>query len=125
MLYVVQITTSTISQLAWSKLINMQFDLVEDLMVLSGEWVASNGTSVDSVLRRAVSADGTKLLATSAESKAAFVVNAWVMAAWQVFKIINSFVVLTFLKVFPVHYIVYSNGHLATVDSPPSHRPAF
>lgn len=85
-LYVVQITTSTISQLAWSKLINMQFDLVEDLMVLSEEWVASNGTSVDSVLRRAVSADGTKLLATSAESKAAFVVNAWVMAAWQVLK---------------------------------------
>ncbi|KAF8607305.1 hypothetical protein BDV93DRAFT_306783 [Ceratobasidium sp. AG-I] len=82
LLYAVQITTSTLSQIAWSRFVNIQFDLVEGLTELSGEWLASNGTAVDSTLRQAMSADGTKLLNASVDSKATFVRNAWATAAW-------------------------------------------
>jgi hypothetical protein len=82
LLFVTQITTSTLSQIAWGKFVNLQFDLLENLATLSDQWVVSNGTSVDSVLRGLVSAEGSQFLATMARSETAFVRSAWTNALW-------------------------------------------
>lgn len=82
LLFVTQITTSVLSQIAWSKFVNLQFDLLENLATLSDQWVASNGASVDSVLRRLVSVESGQFFAAAAGSKTAFVRSAWTNALW-------------------------------------------
>jgi hypothetical protein len=82
LLTVTQIVTASLSQSAWSKAVNLQFDLVNDLWTLSGQWLATNGESVDSRLRQEVSVGGNVLMKAFMDSRSAFVRNAWAAAAW-------------------------------------------
>ncbi|CAE6387528.1 unnamed protein product [Rhizoctonia solani] len=82
LLGVTQIVTATLSHIAWSNAVNLQFDLVENLWTLSGQWLASGGASVNPGLRQQVSVDGTNLITALADSRSAFVRNAWAAAAW-------------------------------------------
>ncbi|CAE6432848.1 unnamed protein product [Rhizoctonia solani] len=82
LLTITQVVTASLSQIAWSKSVNLQFDLVENLWTLSSQWLASNGTSVDPDLRQQVSTDGHNLMNTIAESRRAFSRNAGAAAAW-------------------------------------------
>ncbi|KAJ1301089.1 hypothetical protein OPQ81_003507 [Rhizoctonia solani] len=82
LLTVTQIITASLSQIAWSKAINLQFDLIEDLWALSGQWLASGGRNVDSSLRQQVSVDGNNLMSALSETRGAFVRNASAAAAW-------------------------------------------
>ncbi|CCO35127.1 hypothetical protein BN14_09242 [Rhizoctonia solani AG-1 IB] len=82
LLTVTQIVTASLSQSAWSKAVNLQFDLVNDLWTLSDQWLATNGESVDSRLRQEVSVGGNVLMKAFMDSRSAFVRNAWAAAAW-------------------------------------------
>ncbi|CAE6535042.1 unnamed protein product [Rhizoctonia solani] len=82
LLAVTQVITASLSHISWSKLVNLQFDLIEDLWTLSAQWLASNGTSIDADLRQQVSMDGNALMAASADSRSAFVRNTWAATAW-------------------------------------------
>ncbi|KAH7337650.1 hypothetical protein B0J17DRAFT_663728 [Rhizoctonia solani] len=82
LLTITQVITASLSQFAWSKAINLQFDLVENLWRLSSQWLASNGASIDSSLRQKASADGNEMMSALNESRSAFVRNAWAAAAW-------------------------------------------
>ncbi|CAE6478680.1 unnamed protein product [Rhizoctonia solani] len=82
LLTLTQVITASLSQVAWSKAVNLQFDLIENLWVLSSQWIASNGTSIDANLRQQVSVDGTSMMSALTDSRKAFVRNAWASAAW-------------------------------------------
>ncbi|CAE6433593.1 unnamed protein product [Rhizoctonia solani] len=82
LLAVTQAITASLSHIAWSKVVNLQFDLVENLWILSSQWLASDGTSIDPILRQKVSMNGNELLSASAVSRSAFVRNAAASGAW-------------------------------------------
>ncbi|KAL5639712.1 hypothetical protein ACGC1H_006336 [Rhizoctonia solani] len=82
LLCITQIITASLSQVTWSKAVNLQFDLIENLWTLSSQWIASDGTSVDASLRQQVSVDGTSMMSALGDSRNAFVRNAWAAAAW-------------------------------------------
>ncbi|KAH7337649.1 hypothetical protein B0J17DRAFT_707006 [Rhizoctonia solani] len=82
LLAVTQVITATLSHIAWSKVVNLQFDLVENLWRLSSQWLASNGTGIDPILRQKVSVGGNDLISALAESRSAFVRNASASGAW-------------------------------------------
>ncbi|KAL5639690.1 hypothetical protein ACGC1H_006327 [Rhizoctonia solani] len=82
LLTITQTITASLSQVVWSKTVNLQFDLVDNLRILSNQWIASNGASVDAGLRQRVSVDGNNLLSAMAESRSAFSRNAGAAAAW-------------------------------------------
>ncbi|KAB5588874.1 Transmembrane protein [Ceratobasidium theobromae] len=82
LLFVTQLVTATLSQVEWNKLVNIQFELLEDLQVLSEQWVASNGTTIDPALRSKVSVEGTALTNAAAASQNAFVRNTAAACAW-------------------------------------------
>ncbi|CAE6478649.1 unnamed protein product [Rhizoctonia solani] len=82
LLTITQTITASLSQVAWSKTVNLQFDLVDNLLTLSSQWLASDGASVDASLRQRVSVDGNNLLKAMAKSRSAFSINAGAAAAW-------------------------------------------
>ncbi|KAF8688582.1 Lysine methyltransferase, partial [Rhizoctonia solani] len=82
LLTITQLITASLSQAAWSKAVNLQFDLIEDLWTLSGQWLATNGETVDPSLRQQVSVEGNTLISAFVDSRSAFVRNAWAAAAW-------------------------------------------
>lgn len=82
LLFVTQLVTATLSQIEWNKLVNIQFELLEDLQVLSEQWVTSNGTTIDPALRSKVSVEGTALTNAAAASQNAFVRNTAAACAW-------------------------------------------
>lgn len=82
LLIITQFVTASLSQIAWSKLVNIQFDLIESLGVLSSQWIASNGTTIDQTLRKQVSTGGNEFMSAAAVSQDAFVRNAWAACTW-------------------------------------------
>ncbi|KAG8711609.1 hypothetical protein FRC11_002352 [Ceratobasidium sp. 423] len=82
LLAITQIITSSLSQVAWSRGVNLQFDLVEGLWTLSAQWLASNGTNIDTSLRQQVSMGGNSLMDALVKSRSAFVRNTSAAGAW-------------------------------------------
>ncbi|KDN39814.1 hypothetical protein RSAG8_08606, partial [Rhizoctonia solani AG-8 WAC10335] len=82
LLTITQVITASLSQVAWSRAVNLQFDLIENLWVLSGQWLGSNGAIINASLRQQITVDGVGLMSALTDSRSAFVRNAWAAAAW-------------------------------------------
>ncbi|KAF8607312.1 hypothetical protein BDV93DRAFT_306959 [Ceratobasidium sp. AG-I] len=81
-LFITQVVTSALSQVAWRRMALLQLDIVDKLHILNQQWLASNKTAVDKAALNDAFKMDEALVSAVLGSRAAFVRNALTCGVW-------------------------------------------